>query len=97
MFHSLGREHLIKIVDVQLHRLKKLLQGKKIGLELTDAAKLYLGEAGYDPVYGARPLKRAIQRELQDPLANAILQGQVQEGQSVLVDANGDGLRFEAK
>ncbi len=96
VFHSLGREHLIKIVDVQLHRLKKLLQGKKIALELTDAAKLYLGEAGYDPVYGARPLKRAIQRELQDPLANAILQGQVLEGQQVTVDANGEGLVFSA-
>jgi ATP-dependent Clp protease ATP-binding subunit ClpB len=96
VFHSLGREHLIQIVDVQLKRLRRLLAEKKITLELTDAAKLYLGEAGYDPVYGARPLKRAIQRELQDPLALAILEGRIHEGQRVLVDTGSDGLTFKA-
>ena len=96
VFHSLGREHLIQIVDVQLKRLRRLLAEKKITLELTDAAKLYLGEAGYDPVYGARPLKRAIQRELQDPLALAILEGRIHEGQRVLVDTSSDGLTFKA-
>ncbi len=96
VFHSLGREHLIQIVDVQLKRLRQLLAEKKITLELTDAAKLYLGEAGYDPVYGARPLKRAIQRELQDPLAMAILEGRVREGERVIVDTSSNGLTFKA-
>ncbi len=96
VFHSLGKEHLMQIVDVQLKRLHRLLADKKITLELTNAAKLYLGEAGYDPVYGARPLKRAIQRELQDPLALALLEGRIHEGQRVRVDANNDGLVFSA-
>jgi ATP-dependent Clp protease ATP-binding subunit ClpB len=96
VFHSLGKEHLIQIVDVQLKRLQKLLADKKITLELTPAAKLYLGEAGYDPVYGARPLKRAIQRELQDPLALALLEGRIHEGQRVRVDASSEGLVFSA-
>jgi ATP-dependent Clp protease ATP-binding subunit ClpB len=97
VFHALGRHHLIQIVDVQLQRLQKLLAQKHLTLTLTEAAKLHLGEAGYDPVYGARPLKRAIQRELQDPLATAILEGHIREGDTVLVDANGSGLEFRTQ
>jgi ATP-dependent Clp protease ATP-binding subunit ClpB len=94
VFHSLGREHIVRIVDVQLQRLQKLLAGKHITLELSDSAKWLLGERGFDPVYGARPLKRTIQRDLQDPLAMAILEGQVREGQHVRVTSEGDELAF---
>jgi ATP-dependent Clp protease ATP-binding subunit ClpB len=94
VFHSLGREHIVRIVDVQLQRLQKLLAGKHITLELSDSAKWLLGERGFDPIYGARPLKRTIQRDLQDPLAMAILEGQVREGQHVRVTSEGDELAF---
>lgn len=96
VFHNLEREHLTQIVEVQMKRLSRLLAEKQITLELTDAAKLYLAEIGYDPVYGARPLKRAIQRALQDPLALAILERRIREGQRVCVDADGEGLIFQA-
>src|SRR5690606_21109454 len=75
LFHSLTREHLRQIVGIQLRSLAELLRERGITLELSDAARDYLADAGFDPVYGARPLKRAIQRELQDPLALAILEG----------------------
>jgi ATP-dependent Clp protease ATP-binding subunit ClpB len=94
VFHSLGREHIIRIVDVQLERLQKLLAHKNLSLHLTERAKLYLAERGYDPIFGARPLKRAIQRELQDPLAIAILEGHIVDGQTVQVDSNGEYLTF---
>jgi ATP-dependent Clp protease ATP-binding subunit ClpB len=87
LFHSLTQEHLVQIVDIQLERLRGLLSDRKIEVVLTDAAKAALAASGYDPAYGARPLKRAIQRELQDPLALAILQGQFGEGDTVHVDA----------
>ncbi|NLE52556.1 MAG: ATP-dependent chaperone ClpB [Chloroflexi bacterium] len=98
LFHSLTREHLRQIVGIQLRHLERLLGERRIGLELSDAAQSYLADVGYDPVYGARPLKRAIQRELQDPLALAILEGRVQEGESVHVDVapEGDRLVFSA-
>jgi ATP-dependent Clp protease ATP-binding subunit ClpB len=89
-FHALTREHLVQIVDIQIERLRALLAGRKIGIELTRAAKEKLASDGYDPVYGARPLKRVIQREIQDPLALAILQGRFGEEDTVHVDA-GDG------
>jgi ATP-dependent Clp protease ATP-binding subunit ClpB len=87
LFHSLTQAHLVQIVDIQLERLRRLLSDRKIEVVLSDAAKAALAADGYDPAYGARPLKRAIQRNLQDPLALAILQGQFSEGDTVHVDA----------
>jgi ATP-dependent Clp protease ATP-binding subunit ClpB len=96
VFHQLGREHFHRIVEIQLERVKKLLAERRITIELTDAAKDLLAEKGYDPHYGARPLKRVIQRLLQDPLAMKILEGEFPEGSKVLVDArvNGEALEF---
>jgi ATP-dependent Clp protease ATP-binding subunit ClpB len=90
LFHRLGAEHMGPIVDIQVERLQHLLADRKITLELTDGARGFLGRVGYDPVYGARPLKRAVQRYLQDPLADMILQGEVRDGATVRV-TEGDG------
>lgn len=95
IFHSLTLEHLVQIVDIQLEHLQKLLADRKVGLSLTEAAKRHLAEKGFDPVYGARPLKRTIQRELQDPLAMKILQGEFSEGDEVRVALRGGQLVFE--
>ena len=92
LFERLSRHHMKGIVDIQLERLKQLLVDRKIALELTEDAKAWLANAGYDPIYGARPLKRAIQRSLQDPLARMILEGKVADGQAVQVDAGEGGL-----
>jgi ATP-dependent Clp protease ATP-binding subunit ClpB len=94
VFHSLSRDDLAHIVDIQLARLRDLLSERKLALVLTDAARRFLAERGYDPVFGARPLKRAIQRYLQDPLALALLEGEFGEGDTVQVDAAGDDLAF---
>jgi ATP-dependent Clp protease ATP-binding subunit ClpB len=91
LFHSLTREDLKRIVDIQMERLRGLLAQRQIGLEWTDALREHLAEVGYDPVFGARPLKRVIQREVQDPLALAILRGEFREGDTVRVDVR-DGL-----
>ncbi|MCJ2188152.1 ATP-dependent chaperone ClpB [Novosphingobium beihaiensis] len=90
LFHRLGQEHMGPIVDIQVARVQKLLKDRKIVLDLTDAAKRWLGRVGYDPVYGARPLKRAVQRYLQDPLAEKLLAGEVPDGATVRID-EGDG------
>ena len=90
LFHRLGVEHMAPIVDIQVGRVAKLLKDRKIQLDLTDAARAWLGRVGYDPVYGARPLKRAVQRYLQDPLADMILRGDVKDGSTVRID-EGDG------
>jgi len=90
LFHRLGAGHMGPIVDIQIARLQKLLDDRKIRLELTDAARAWLGRVGYDPVYGARPLKRAVQKYLQDPLADKILAGEIPDGSTVRVD-EGDG------
>ena len=91
VFHPLGREELRKIVDLQLARLKKQMEENKFELEVTDAAKDLLTHEGYDPVYGARPLKRVIQQRLQNTLANEILSGRFAEGSTIVVDAeNGE-------
>jgi ATP-dependent Clp protease ATP-binding subunit ClpB len=74
------------IVDIQVDRVAKLLKDRKVTLDLTDAARAWLGRVGYDPIYGARPLKRAVQRYLQDPLADKILRGDVLDGSTVHVD-----------
>ena len=90
LFHRLGAEHMGPIVDIQIGRVAKLLAERKVKLDLTDAARAWLGRVGYDPVYGARPLKRAVQKYLQDPLADMILRGNVPDGMTVHVD-EGDG------
>ena len=97
VFHSLTTEDLVQIVDIQLRRLQGLLAERNIALELTEAARQLVAEKGYDPVYGARPLKRTIQRELQDPLALKILQGEFRGGDIVLVDARDGELVFGEK
>ena len=90
LFHRLAPEHMAPIVDIQVARVQRLLQDRKIVLELTDAAKRWLGRVGYDPVYGARPLKRAVQRYVQDPLADKLLAGEIPDGSTVTLD-EGDG------
>jgi len=98
VFHQLGREHTRRIVDIQLERVQRLLAERRITIEVTDAAKDLLAEKGYDPHYGARPLKRVIQHMLQDPLAMKILEGDFPEGSKVLVDArvSGEALEFRS-
>ncbi len=95
LFHRLGQEHMAPIVEIQVARVQKLLKDRKIVLELTEAAKRWLGRVGYDPVYGARPLKRAVQRYVQDPLAEKILAGQVPDGSVVRIDEGDGGLSME--
>ncbi len=90
LFHRLGLEHMAPIVEIQIARVGVLLKDRKITLELTEAAKRWLGRVGYDPVYGARPLKRAVQRYVQDPLAEKLLAGEVPDGAHVRID-EGDG------
>jgi len=97
LFNRLGRAEMTGIVEIQLGRLRKLLADKKLTLELDDAAKVWLGEAGYDPVYGARPLKRVIQRNLQNPLAELILEGEVKDGDAVKVTVEGGQLALNGK
>jgi ATP-dependent Clp protease ATP-binding subunit ClpB len=99
VFHALSEEHLKRIVDIQLAGLRTRLEERHITLQLTDAARTRLVRSGYDPTYGARPLKRAIQREVETPLAKQILAGSVRDGQTVWIDAGGaaGGLRFETR
>jgi ATP-dependent Clp protease ATP-binding subunit ClpB len=97
LFHRLKREQMGKIVDIQIARLQKLLAERKITLELDDAAKDWLGKKGYDPAYGARPLKRVIQKYVQDPLAEMVLAGKIHDGEKVEVTAGKDGLLFNGK
>ncbi|MEZ5868899.1 MAG: ATP-dependent chaperone ClpB [Defluviimonas denitrificans] len=92
IFHRLSREDMTGIVEIQLRNLTKRLAQRKITLTLDEDAKKWLGDAGYDPVYGARPLKRVIQRDLQDPLAEMILAGDVRDGEEITVTAGADGL-----
>ncbi len=92
LFHRLTRAHMSGIVDIQLERLRKMLEDRNIRLELDDAALTWLADAGYDPVYGARPLKRAIQRSLQNPLATMLLEGRIEDGSTVTVSADLNGL-----
>ncbi len=90
LFHRLGQEHMAPIVQIQVGRVQKLLADRKITIDLTDAALRWLGRVGYDPVYGARPLKRAVQRYLQDPLAEMLLEGKLPDGSTLAID-EGDG------
>ena len=94
IFNNLGREEIKSIVEIQLRRLRKNLANRKISLELSERAEALIADKGYDPVYGARPLKRTIQRLIQDPLAVKILAGEFKEGDRVKVDTDGDELIF---
>ena len=94
LFHRLKRAEMGAIVEIQLKRLEALLEDRKVTLSLDDSAKTWLADKGYDPVYGARPLKRVIQRFVQDPLAERILAGEVMDGDTVAVSAGSDRLLF---
>jgi ATP-dependent Clp protease ATP-binding subunit ClpB len=96
IFHRLTREHLKQIVEIQLRHVRDRLQTQGYQLEVSGQAKAYLAEVGYEPVYGARPLKRAIQRELQDPLAMEMLAGKITAGDIIHVDRDAEGLAFES-
>jgi ATP-dependent Clp protease ATP-binding subunit ClpB len=95
MFNSLGLEEIKKIVEIQMGLLAKRLEANKITLELTDKAKEFIANSGFDPVYGARPLKRTIQHLVQDPLAMKILDGSVKEGDHLKMDVRDGNLVFE--
>ncbi len=95
LFHRLGASHMAPIVDIQVGRVGKLLRDRKVTLNLTDGARAWLGRVGYDPVYGARPLKCAVQRYLQDPLADRILRGEVPDGSTVTVEDGDGALKLE--
>ena len=94
LFHRLKADHMAPIVDIQVARVSKLLADRKILIDLTDAARIWLGRVGYDPVYGARPLKRVIQKELVDPIARKLLAGDLEDGAVIDVTAGEDGLQI---
>lgn len=92
LFHRLTRDHMTNIVDIQLDRLRAMLADRKITMDLDEDALTWLGDKGYDPVYGARPLKRVIQRSLQNTLATMLLEGRIEDGETVKVDVVDGGL-----
>jgi ATP-dependent Clp protease ATP-binding subunit ClpB len=94
LFHRLKREHMGRIVEIQLRRLQQLLDERKIALKLDAKAREWLADKGYDPAYGARPLKRVIQKSVQDPLSELILSGRVKDGETVSISAGKTGLTF---
>src|SRR5262249_26850553 len=98
VFHALSEEHLKQIVEIQLHRLRQRLEERHIALQLTDAARELIVRTGYDPSYGARPLKRALQKRIETPLGRLLMQGAVRDGQTVRIDVDAAGreLRFSA-
>jgi ATP-dependent Clp protease ATP-binding subunit ClpB len=95
VFHPLGREHMTAIAEIQLDSLRARLKEQELGLELSSAATQRLTEQGYDPVYGARPLKRAIQRSIENPLAAELLSGRFHPGDLIRVDVDGEAFKFE--
>jgi ATP-dependent Clp protease ATP-binding subunit ClpB len=97
LFHRLKRSEMSKIVDIQMARLSKLLEDRKITIELEPSAREWLADKGWDPSYGARPLKRVIQKAVQDPLAEQILAGHVKDGDRVVISAGKQGLTFNGK
>jgi len=97
VFHPLGREHMGRIIDLQMARLLARLEERKITLRLTEAARLALIDEGYDPLYGARPLKRTLQKRVLDPLAMAVLQGEFHEGDEMTLDVVDGALHFEKR
>jgi len=94
LFHRLKRDQMGRIVDIQIEHLKKLLEDRKITISLDPKAREWLAEKGYDPAYGARPLKRTIQKYVQDPLAELILSGGIKDGEKVKIASGRDGLSF---
>jgi ATP-dependent Clp protease ATP-binding subunit ClpB len=97
LFHRLKRDEMGRIVDIQMQRLGRLLEERKIAIVLEPAAREWLADRGWDPAYGARPLKRVIQKSVQDPLAEMILSGQVKDGEKVVVSVGPQGLAFNGK
>jgi ATP-dependent Clp protease ATP-binding subunit ClpB len=95
VFRQLGRDDLVRIVDLQLERLERMLAQRHLHIEVTPEAKALIAAEGYDPVYGARPLKRVIQRRLQNPIALELLEGKFNEGDTIRVERQGDELRFD--
>jgi ATP-dependent Clp protease ATP-binding subunit ClpB len=96
-FHRLTEDQLKKIVEIQLSGLRARLAERHIEVVLTDGAREYLVKSGYDPAYGARPLKRAIQKEVETPLARRLVAGEIRDGQKVLVSERNGGLNFEVE
>ncbi|MBO6171578.1 MAG: AAA family ATPase, partial [Desulfovibrio sp.] len=96
LFLPLRRDQIARIVDLQVERLRARLDERKIRLELTDAAREFIAQAGYDPVYGARPLKRYVQQAVETALARRLVAGDIRDGQTVTVDVEGEALRFSA-
>ncbi|MSV68074.1 MAG: AAA domain-containing protein, partial [Actinobacteria bacterium] len=97
VFHRLGEEHIAEIVGVQIDLLRDRLVARGLGLEITDEARTWLAHAGYDPDFGARPLKRVLQREVADPVALGLLQGTYGDGDIVCIDSSPDGLVFSRR
>jgi ATP-dependent Clp protease ATP-binding subunit ClpC len=97
VFHELTEEQLRNIVDLLVEDLQKRLAERKLGVEITDEAKSWLTKVGFDPIYGARPLRRAIERYVENPLSTKVLQGEFKEGDTIVVDLKGDALTFTAK
>ena len=97
LFQRLKRDQMGTIVDIQMVRLQKLLDERKVTIELSPEARNWLADKGYDPAFGARPLKRVIQKNVQDPLAEKLLAGEIKDGDKVRVGVKGDGLSFDAK
>jgi ATP-dependent Clp protease ATP-binding subunit ClpC len=96
VFHALSKEHILAIVDLMLAQVRRQLVEKGIGLDITEAAKGLLGEKGYDPLFGARPLRRVIQDRVEDPLSEALLQGRFGPGDTVVVDVEGEEIIFRS-
>ncbi|HEX7247275.1 MAG TPA: type VI secretion system ATPase TssH, partial [Actinomycetota bacterium] len=96
VFDPLGRDEIGQIVDIQLRRLQRRLAERGLAIELTGEARAYLADKGYEPAFGARPLQRLIQREIQDPLAMKLLAGEIRDGDTVTVEASPDGLSFSS-
>ncbi len=94
VFHRLDERHIEQIVEIQVAQLRARLAERNLGLDLTEAARAYVARTGYDPDFGARPLKRVLQREVADPIALALLQGEYHDGDVIEVDASADGLVF---
>jgi len=97
VFHPLGREHIRSIARIQLRHLEQRLRDREMGLDVDEAALDRLGEAGFDPVYGARPLKRAIQAQIENPLAQRILAGEFKPGDTIVIGLEGRQLAFRAR
>jgi ATP-dependent Clp protease ATP-binding subunit ClpB len=97
LFHRLQKSDMTRIVDIQMKRLARLLEDRKIAIKLEASARDWLAEKGWDPAYGARPLKRVIQKSVQDPLAEMILSGRIKDGETVVVSGSKQGLKFNGE